>query len=118
MLLRVDLMRQRVAFTCREVSSQGLPPPRSPSKLLFSKLFMYFSVYFYCLQVNSNCLGFRLFVYVRDLLSIVLTLHNLFGFLGSWIRSKLSSLSLFIFFGSRIRSKFIGVLKLPMVYPS
>jgi hypothetical protein len=65
MLLRVDLMRQRVAFTCREVSSQGLPPPRSPPKLLFSKLFMYFYVYFYCLQVNLNCLGFRLFVYVR-----------------------------------------------------
>jgi hypothetical protein len=47
--------------------------------------------------------------------SIVLALFSLFAFLGSCIRSMLSSFSMFGFLGSQIISKFIGVLLLLVV---
>jgi hypothetical protein len=96
-------------------TSQGSHPPHPPLKLLFFGVFLYFYLYLCCSHVNPNCLGFILFVYIGDLLSIVLSLLSLFDFLGSCIRSKLSSLSMLVFFGSWIRSKFIGVLILSMI---
>jgi hypothetical protein len=57
-----------------------------------------------CLQLNPNCLGFRLIVCVGDPISAIISLLSLFGFLESQIRFKLSFLSLFDFFESQTRS--------------
>jgi hypothetical protein len=115
-LMRVDLTRQRMALIAGQQPHKALlPPPSTEAAFFFFWVFLYFYLYLCCSHVNSNCLGFILFVYVGDLLSIVLALLSLFDFLGSWIRSKLSSLSMLVFFGSWIRSKFIGVLVLLMI---
>jgi hypothetical protein len=60
-----------------------------PSFLLFILFFYYvllFSLYF-CLLLNPNLLGFRLFVCVGNLSFVVLIL-NLLGLLENWYRSK------------------------------
>jgi hypothetical protein len=55
-------------------------------------IFEFFFLYFRCLLVNPNYLGFRLFVCDGDPFFVVLALLSLFGFFGSQNRSKLSSL--------------------------
>jgi hypothetical protein len=68
-----------------------------------------------CLQLNPNCLGFKLFARAGDPFFTVLSLLSLFGFLENQTRSKLLFPSLFGFFGSQTNSKFIGVPLLQMV---
>jgi hypothetical protein len=99
-----------------------LTPPSSASAIaeaaglwVFFCYFLRFSGGCYCLQLNLNRLGFKLFVCVGDPFSTILSL-SLFGFFRSYTRSKFLFLNVFGFLRSRIGSKFMRVFLLPMVF--
>jgi hypothetical protein len=121
-------------------SSTGLPAWISPSFMFlpslplvlliygFSDLFMLISLYLCWVlccgfQLNPKRLGFRLIVCDGDLVSVVLSLFNLFSLIGSWIRSKYLGILLlqmvlsilvgrgFHWLHSQVTSTFLGFLQ-------